>query len=80
MDSIINGFIYMLKSLKYNQLIYIILVAGDVFTITSPQGNEENVAYYLMRCTQVKSSLVRSYEDGQFTYQASEMVVMCHPF
>ena len=42
--------------------------------------NQENVSYYLMWCIEVKSRLVWPYEDGKFTYQADEMVVMGHFF
>jgi hypothetical protein len=53
---------------------------GDVFVVIAPPNNEENVAYYLMRCTQIKSRLVRPYQDGDFTYQSGDLVVMGHFF
>ena len=55
-------------------------MTSDVFVVTTPWGNEENVAYDLMRCTQIKSRLVRPYLDGEFTYQTGDQVVMGHFF
>jgi hypothetical protein len=54
--------------------------AGEVFVVVAPHDNQENVAYYLMRCTQMKSRLVRPYKDGDFTYQIGDLVLMGHFF
>ena len=61
-------------------LIFENLDAGDVFVVIAPPGNDEHVAYFLMRCTQIKSRLVRPYVDGEFTYQVGDLVVMGHFF
>ena len=61
-------------------LIFENLDAGDVFVVIAPTRNEEHVAYFLMRCTQIKSRLVRTYVDGEFTYQVGDLVVMCDFF
>jgi len=53
---------------------------GEVFVVVAPHDNQENVAYYLMWCTQMKSRLVRPYKDGEFTYQSGDLVVMGHFF
>ena len=60
------------------RLIFENLDAGDVFVVIAPLGNDENVAYFLMQCTQIKSRLVRPYVDGDFTYQVGDLVVMGH--
>ena len=51
-------------------LIFENLDVGDVFVVIAPSRNDEHVAYFLMWCTQIKSRLVWSYVDGEFTYQA----------
>ena len=61
-------------------LIFENLDAGDVFVVIAPSGNDEHVAYLLMRCTQIKSRLVQPYVDGEFTYQVGDLVVMGHFF
>ena len=61
-------------------LIFENIDAGDVFVVIAPPGNDEHVAYFLMRCTQIKSRLVRPYVDGEFTYQVGDLVVMGHFF
>ena len=61
-------------------LIFENLDAGDVFVVIALPGNDEHVAYFLMRCTQIKSRLVRPYVDGEFTYQVGDLVVMGHFF
>ena len=47
-------------------LIFENLDAGDVFVVIAPPGNDEHVAYFLMRCTQIKSRLVQPYVNGEF--------------
>jgi len=64
----------------YIWLIFVILVIGDVFVVIVPLGNEEKVAYYLMWSTQIKSCLMQPYQDGPFTYQIGDLVVMGHFF
>ena len=61
-------------------LIFENLDACDVFVVIAPSRNDEHVAYFLMRCTQIKRRLVRPYVDGEFTYQVGELVVMGHFF
>ena len=61
-------------------LIFENLDAGDVFVVIAPPGNDEHVAYFLMRCTQIKRRLVWPYVDGEFTYQVGDLVVMGHFF
>ena len=61
-------------------LIFENLDAGDVFVVIAPPGNDEHVAYFLMRCTQIKSRLVRPYVDGEFTCQVGDLVLMGHFF
>ena len=57
-------------------LIFENLDAGDVFFVIAPLRNDELVAYFLMRCTQIKSRFLRPYVDGPFTYQVGDLVVM----
>ena len=62
-------------------LIFENIDVGDVFVVIAPPGNDEHVAYFLMRCTQIKSRLVQPYiVDGEFTYQVGDLVVMGHFF
>ena len=57
-------------------LIFENIGVGDVFVVVALLRNDENVAYFLMRCTQIKSRLVRPYVNGEFTYQVGDLVVM----
>ena len=59
-------------------LIFENIDASDVFFVIVPPKNDEHVAYFLMRCTQIKSRLVWPYVDGEFTYQVGDLVVMRH--
>ena len=59
-------------------LIFENLDAVDLFVVISQPKNDEHVAYFLMRRTQIKSRLVRPYVDGEFTYQVGDLVVMGH--
>ena len=61
-------------------LIFENIDAGDVFVVIAPPINDEQVAYFLMRCTQIKSRLVCPYVDGEFTYQVGDLVAMGHFF
>ena len=61
-------------------IIFVISLAGDVFVVIAPPSNQENVAYYLMRCTQIKRRLVRPYKDGEFMYQIGDLVLKGHFF
>jgi hypothetical protein len=74
-----NSFIRLFKVLIFFH-IFENLDAGDVFVVVAPPGNDEHVAYFLMRCTQIKSRLVRPYVDGEYTYQVGDLVVMGHFF
>ena len=60
--------------------IYEFFAVSVVFAVTAPISNGDNVVYYLMRCTQIKSGLVRPYQYGEFTYQTCNLVVMGHFF
>ena len=79
---------WMFKSLVLYTCIYIFkaclifenIDVGDVFVVIAPPGNDEHVAYFLMRCTQIKSRLVQPYINGEFTYQVGDLVVMGHFF
>ena len=75
----------MFKPLVLYTFIYIYLIfenldARDVFVVIAPPGNVEHVAYFLMRCTQIKSRLVWPYVNGEFTYQVGDLIVMGHFF
>ena len=78
----------MFKSLVLYTCIYIYIYclifenldAGDVFVVIAPSRNVEHVAYFLMRCTQIKSKLVRTYVNGEFTYQVGDLFLMGHIF
>ena len=59
-------------------IIFVISLAGDVFIVIAPPDNQENVAYYLMRCTQIESRLVRPYQYGELMYQIGDLVLMGH--
>ena len=47
----------------------IVICTGDVFAMISPLDNNENVKYYLMRCTEGKMKLLEDYNDNGFTYE-----------
>ena len=61
-------------------LIFENIDAGYVFFVIAPPGNGNHAAYFLMRCTQIKSRLVRPYVNGEFMYQVGDLVVMGHFF
>ena len=61
-------------------LIFENIDASDVFVVIVPPENDEHVAYFLMKCTQIKSRLVQPYFNGKFTYQVGDLVVMGHLF
>ena len=49
--------------------------AGDVFVVISPIDNNENVNYYLMRCTERKMKLLQNYNDHGFQYDRGSIIV-----
>ena len=61
-------------------LIFENLDEGDVFLVISPPGNDDHVAYFSMRCTQIKSRLVRPFVDGELSYQVGDLFVTGHIF
>ena len=74
----------MFKSLMLYIYIYCLIFENldvdDVFVVIAPSGNVEHVAYFLMRCTQIKSRLMWPYFDEEFMYQVGDLVVMGHFF
>ena len=78
----------MFKTLVLYRCIYIFNIClifenldeGDVFLVNSPPGNDNHVAYFSMRCTQIKSRLVRPFVNGELSYQIGDLVVMGHFF
>ena len=61
-------------------LIFENIDAGDVLVVIAPSRYDGHVAYFFMRYTQIKSSLVWPYVDGEFMYQVGDLVVMGHFF
>ena len=57
-------------------LIFENLDVGDVLVVIALLGNDEHVAYFLLRCTEIKNRLVRPYVNGEFTYKVGDLVVM----
>ena len=49
--------------------------AGVVFVVISPTDNDENVKYYLMRCTEWKMKLLENYNDHWFTYDRGSIIL-----
>ena len=48
---------------------------GDVFAIIAPTDNDENVKYYLMRCTVRKMKLLENYNDHGFPYERGSIIL-----
>ena len=57
----------MFKSLFY--------CAGDVFVVLAHIDNDENVKYYLMRCTERKMKLLENYNDHRFQYDRGSIIL-----
>ena len=57
----------MFKSLFY--------CAGDVFVVIAPIDSDENVNYYLMRCTERKMKLLENYNDHGFPYDRGSIIL-----
>ena len=49
--------------------------AGDVFAAIAPIDNDENVKYYLMRCTERKMKLLENYNDHGFPYERGYIIL-----
>ena len=49
--------------------------AGDVFDVVAPTINDENVKYYLMRCTERKMKLLENYNDHGFPYDRGSIIL-----
>ena len=49
--------------------------AGDVFAVIAPIDNDENVKYYLMRCTERKMKLLQNYNDHGFQYDRGSIIL-----
>ena len=49
--------------------------AGDVFAVIEPTDNDENVKYYLMRCTEWKMKLLQDYNDHGFQYDRGYIIL-----
>ena len=49
--------------------------AGDVFYVIAPIENDENVKYYLMRCTKRKMKLLENYNDHGFQYDRGSIIL-----
>ena len=49
--------------------------AGDVFAVIAPIDNDENVKYYLMRCTERKMKLLQDYNDHGFPYERGSIIL-----
>ena len=49
--------------------------AGDVFAVIAPIDNDENVKYYLMRCTELKMKLLQYYNDHRFQYDKGSIIL-----
>ena len=49
--------------------------AGDVFAVIAPIDNDENVKYYLMRCTERKMKLLQDYNDHGFQYDRGSIIL-----
>ena len=49
--------------------------AGDVFAVIAPIDNDENVKYYLMRCTEQKMKLLQDYNDHGFQYDKGSIIL-----
>ena len=54
--------------------------AGDVFAVIAPADNNENVNYYLMRCTEQKLKLLENYNDHGFPYERGSIILKGYLF
>ena len=48
---------------------------GDVFAVIEPIENDENVKYYLMRCTERKMKLLENNNDHRFPYERRSIIL-----
>ena len=53
----------------------IVICTGDIFVVIAPLDNNENVKYYLMRCTEEKMKLLEDYDDNGFTYERWSIIL-----
>ena len=53
----------------------IVISTGDVFAVIAPLDNDENVKYYLMRCTEGKMKLLEDYNENGFTYKRGSIIL-----
>ena len=56
-------------------LLSLFYCVGDVFVVIAPTDNDENVKYYLMRCTEQKMKLLEDYNDHGFPYERGSIIL-----
>ena len=53
----------------------IVICTEDIFAVIAPLDNNNNVKYYLMRCTEGKMKLLEDYNDNRFTYERGSIIL-----
>ena len=72
-----SPYVYIVNLIHLKTLIPIVIFTGDVFPVIAPLDNE-NVKYYLMRCTEGKMKLLEDYNDKGFTYERGSIILKCY--
>ena len=70
-----SPYVYIVNVIHLKTPMPIVICTGDVFTVIAPLDNNENVKYYLMRCTEGKIKLLEDYNDNRFTYKRGSIIL-----
>ena len=68
-------YVYIVNLIHLETLTPIVICIGDVFAVIAPLDNNENVKYYLMRCTEGKMKLLEDYNDNEFTCERGSIIL-----
>ena len=62
-----------------HKLLNRILLAGHVYAVIAPEGNEEQTEYWLARCVETKHKLLTPREDDDgFHYPTGTVIPLRH--
>ena len=69
-----SPYVYIVNLIHLKTPTPIVICTRDVFTVIAPLDNNENVKYYLMRCTEGKMKLLEDYNENEFTYERGSII------
>ena len=70
-----SPYVYIVNLIHLKNRMPIVICTRDVFIVITPFDNNENVKYYLMRCTEGKMKLLEDYDDNGFTYERGSIIL-----